>query len=110
MLRADGTHDVRRRTRLPPTSIHPQSALSFFSTTASVTQGFKKVTPEQKRLGPQVLHFQGFYILHFPSLFTHIYLLRRHEQGGADGGGDNKVLWLYRFQVSEIWELAKKVF
>lgn len=58
------------------------------------------MTLEQRQLGPQVLRFQGFYnILHLPGLFTHIDLLRKHEQDGADDDGRNNLLRLCRFQV-----------
>lgn len=89
----DGTHDARRRARLPPPPFIPSWLCHSFLITASVILGFEKVIPEHRRLRPQVLHFGGIHnILHLPGLFTHAVLLRKQEQDGADGGGNNNVL------------------
>lgn len=50
-----GWHPCCQETgKATPTSVYPQLALSFFSTTAGITLGFEKVIPEHRRLRPKV--------------------------------------------------------
>lgn len=79
-VHVDGTHEARRRARLPTLPFIPSAVILGYNSKRHTR--LQEGDPKAEEAQAQVLHLQGFYnTLHLPGLFTHTDL-RKQEQDG----------------------------